>query len=228
MNNKDTEGLFMKCPNCGASYVYLVDKIASGGFFQCQNCAKWLRVLSQPEQGSVPVVSIALEKEAAAHERRSRPKQDFRIRRDLPTMFMHGLLFSLIMVALLWIWVYIIELGTLLGGLIGFYVGIIVTCIGIVGVVGYTDIFLAQNFWDIYCKKPWRSIMGHGAIMSVLVLLGALPAIIAPILLADLSLEVYAVIETSLIVLYWGTVGAIGRSVAYLFVIDKDNQSRGV
>lgn len=228
MNNKDTEGLYVKCPNCGASYVYLVDKIASGGFFQCQNCAKWLRVLSQPEQGSVPVVSIALEKEAAAHERRSRPKQDFRIGRDLPTMFMHGLLFLLVMLALIWIWAYIIQLGTLLGGVIGFYAGIIVTCMGIVGVVGYTDIFLAQNFWDIYCKKSWRGIMGHGAIMSVLVLLGALPATIAPILLAHLSLEVYAVIETSLIVLYWGTVGAIGRSVAYLFVIDKDHQSGGV
>ncbi|RDE14229.1 MAG: hypothetical protein C4K49_07840 [Candidatus Thorarchaeota archaeon] len=225
MNTNDARGLLVKCPNCGASYIYLPEKIAEGGFFQCQNCAKWLHAQYMSEQDRFPVVSLAVEKEAAAHERRSHPKKDFQIRRDIPTMFLHGLLFSLIMVGLLWIWFYIIEIGTFIGGSVGFYVGFAVSCAGIVGVVGYTDTILVQLFWDVYCEKSWRSIIGHGVIMSVLVVLGALPAIITWILFPHQPWETFAIIETILIVLLWGTIGIIGRSVAYLFAIDRRSQS---
>jgi len=226
LNNKDTEGLYVKCPNCGASYVYLVDKIASGGFFQCQNCAKWLSIPPQPERDRGAMASVAEAKEAAAHVRRSRPMEDFHIKRDLPTMFYHGLYFSLTILASFWIWIYVNWYATLLGGPIGYYVGIAIISFGVVEVVGYMNVFLVQNLWDVYCRRNWMSVLGHGAIMSALLLTALFPATYVLPLLASQPTDVYIPVAVAMIVLYWIMIGAIGRSVAYLFTVDKGESGR--
>jgi predicted Zn finger-like uncharacterized protein len=221
MNTSDKGGFFVRCPNCGASYLYSPDKIADDGTVQCQNCLVWLSVPSKLEQDRGAVVSISAAKEAAARVRTSRPIRDLHLKRDLPTALYHGLYLSLTVLASFWLWIYVNYSATLLGGLIGSYVGIAVISFGIVEVVGYTNVFLTQNLWDVYCRKDWLSVFSHGAIMSLLLLAALFPATyILPVVSAQSS-DIYVPAVAGMIVLYWIAIGLIGRFVAYLFTVDK-------
>lgn len=221
MDSSNKDGQVAKCPNCGATYFYLTQKIEADGTVQCHNCAMWLSVPSKPEQDKGAVVSIAFAKEAAAHVRITRPIRDFSIKRDLPTALYHGLYFTLAILASFWMWIYVNYFATLSGSPIGFYVGIVIMSFGIVEVVGYMNVFLVQNLWDVYCRRDWTHVFSHGAVLSLLLLAILYPATFILPVLSTQSVDVYAAAIAGMVLLYWVAIGLIGRFVAYLFVVDK-------
>jgi predicted Zn finger-like uncharacterized protein len=218
MESYDNNHTLVRCPSCGAAYTYDRGKIASDGTVQCQNCSKWLSVPSNLEQDRGKAVTIADEKEAAARIRVSRPLRGFKIKRDVPTAFYHGLFLSLTIIASFWIWIYVNYFANLLGGVSGSYAGYAIILFGIVVVVGYMNVFLAQNLWEVYCRRDWGAVLAHGGIVTLLLLAVLYPATyILPILNAQ-SVNVYVPVVGMLIVLYWIGMGLIGRLVAHLFV----------
>ncbi len=54
----------LKCPNCGANYVYSAEKIDDEGFVECQNCAKQMFVRMSDEGA----VATSAEKDPMAIE----------------------------------------------------------------------------------------------------------------------------------------------------------------
>ncbi len=221
MEQYDREGQSVTCPSCGATYFYHRNKIAADGTVQCQNCGKWLSVPSKLEQDRGSAVTISAEKEAAARIRKSRPIRDFHIRRDVPTALYHGLYLSFAVVASFWMWIYVNYFGRLFGGMTGTYVGYAIILFGIVEVVGYMNVFLVQNLWEVYCRRDWGAVLCHGGIVSLLLLAAIYPATyIVPILNVQ-SIDVYVPVVGSMVLLYWVGIGLVGRFVAYLFLADK-------
>lgn len=88
--------------------------------------------------------------------------------------FLHGILFSVLMLVLGFVWAIIFVILVVAGFLIGFIIGIIVLFI----IMGGLNNFLTDKIWCIRVKSGWKSLLGHGFILFIVLVVADIPAII--------------------------------------------------
>lgn len=88
--------------------------------------------------------------------------------------FLHGILFSVIFFVLAFFWALIFAVLVVLGLFIGFIIGFVVLFF----IIGGLNSFLTDILWDISIKTEWKSLLGHGFVMFILLIIVGIPAVV--------------------------------------------------
>lgn len=104
-------------------------------------------------------------------------------RRNTLKYFLHGILFSIIMLVLAFVWTLIFVLLIAVGLFIGLIIGVIVLFL----ILGGLNSFLADLIWDISTKTEWMSLLGHGFILFITLIIAHIPAMIINLIAPGLA-----------------------------------------
>lgn len=118
--------------------------------------------------------------------------------------FLHGILFSILFVVLGVLWIAILMVLILVGLFIGLIIGLVIFLF----IVGGLNSFLTNIIWPISVKTDWKSLLGHGFILSMLLILVNLPSIFINAFLPSLPTT------AALFIFYAFIDGFIGKNVA--------------
>lgn len=88
--------------------------------------------------------------------------------------FLHGILFSGLMLVLAFVWAILFVVLVVAGFIIGLIIGILVLFI----IIGGLNNFLTDAIWGIRIKSGWKSLLGHGFILFIVLIVAHIPAII--------------------------------------------------
>lgn len=88
--------------------------------------------------------------------------------------FLHGLSFSIILSFLTIVWALVLVVLILTGFIIGLIIGLIIFFF----IMGGLNSLLTSLIWSISIKTKWTSLLGHGFVLFILLILVGIPAII--------------------------------------------------
>lgn len=114
--------------------------------------------------------------------------------RNVSKYFLHGILFSVIYLALAFVWVFIIfGLLVVVGASIGFIFGFIqllhacMLTIVFLFISGGLNSILTVRIWGITTKTDWMSLLGHGFVLFIALIIAHIPAIVINLVAPDLT-----------------------------------------
>jgi hypothetical protein len=125
----------------------------------------------------------------------------------LKKYFMHGLVFSLLLLVLVIVWAFLVAFLVA----IGFIVGLIIGFILLFFVVGGLNAVLTQSIWEVYEKQDWKSLLGHGIVLFIALILVHAPFLVVLYLYPSLIAEVF------LFLVYCFIDGYVARHVGFAF-----------
>ncbi len=102
------------------------------------------------------------------------PQEQQPQKNPLPKYFLHGFLFSLLTIILGFVGMFFLLALTIAGLFIGFIIGILLILLA----VGVLNTTLTSLLWDIPIKMGIVSLLGHGFVLLLALLLVHIPAII--------------------------------------------------
>jgi hypothetical protein len=116
--------------------------------------------------------------------------------RNVSKYFLHGILFSVVFLVLALVWAFIFGLLVVVGAFIGFIIGFIVLLFILSGL----NSILTVQIWGIPTKTAWMSLLGHGFVLLIALVIVHIPAIAINLVVPDLattivSFIVYAFID---------------------------------
>ncbi len=118
--------------------------------------------------------------------------------------FIHGFAFSIIFIGLVFIWAVIFALLVVLGSIIGFILGFVVLFF----FLGGLNSFLTDLIWSISIKTAWKSLLGHGFLLFILLIIVHIPATVIAFIVPGLATTIALFIFNAFID------GFIAKSVA--------------
>jgi hypothetical protein len=130
--------------------------------------------------------------------------------------FVHGLSFSLIMlilgIGLAFLLVFLVVAGFILGLIVGFLL-LLVIYAGI-------NAFLMDRIWHVLIKTDWKSLLAHGLILMIVLLLASIPSLVINFLMPNVI--VYIV----MLVIYCPIDGYIAKNIAQEYVVEDIENTR--
>jgi hypothetical protein len=106
--------------------------------------------------------------------------------KELSKYFIHGFAFSAIMVVLLITWVFIFVFLIVLGSFIGIVIGFVLFFFILGGLNG----FLTKNIWSISVKTGWMSLLGHGFVLFIFLIIAHIPSMFIYLTFPSLTWEI--------------------------------------
>lgn len=94
--------------------------------------------------------------------------------RNLLKYFLHGIAFSFILIVLVIFWSVILAILVALGYIIGLIIGLIV----LFYLLGGINVYLTGAIWGIQVKEDWKSLLRHGIVLSMALIIVHIPAVI--------------------------------------------------
>ncbi len=94
--------------------------------------------------------------------------------RLLGKYFVHGALFSILGLALSFVWVAILIVLVMLGFIIGLLIGFV----ALFFIIGWLNSMLTSFIWHMSIKTDWKSILVHGLVLSIVFIIIHIPSII--------------------------------------------------
>lgn len=88
--------------------------------------------------------------------------------------FGHGFLFAVLYLVLLFVWAVALLFLVVAGFLIGLLLGLVLLFF----IVGGLNTLLTEEIWDIPVRSGWQSILGHGFLLFIVLLIASVPNII--------------------------------------------------
>ena len=116
-------------------------------------------------------------------------------RKSLLRYFLHGLAFSIIFLVLEFVWAIIFAILIEVGLIIGFIIGLILLFL----IIGGLNSFLTDLIWSIPIKTGWKSLLGHGFILFIALILVHIPAIAVDFIVPNLATTIVLFIIYALI-----------------------------
>jgi len=124
--------------------------------------------------------------------------------KNLLKYFLHGLAFSVIMFLLSFVWAVILVILVVTGLLIGLIIGFIVLFF----IMGGLNSFLTDLIWSIPIKTKWTSLLGHGFVLFIVLIIVGIPSIIISFVAPNLAIAIV------LFIAYAFIDGFVAKSVA--------------
>jgi hypothetical protein len=121
--------------------------------------------------------------------------------------FIHGVAFSIIMLALVFVWVFITVFLVVIGSVIGLLIGFVVYLFILSGL----NSFLVNLIWSISIKTAWKSLLGHGFVLFILLIIVHIPAIIINLVVPSLAATIVLFVVNAFID------GFVAKNVASLW-----------
>lgn len=147
---------------------------------------------------------------------------------DLPKYFLHGIIyaivtavagtivgsiggvFSMILVPIT------LAAGQLVGWILAIVLLILLLAFSLL-VIGIINTYLSVTFWKVSSPMNWKSLIGHGGVLVLLLFLFGLPALLLDFLLIGLDPFILILILVPRVVIYSIIYGYTGRFVALGF-----------
>lgn len=85
--------------------------------------------------------------------------------------FLHGILFSSLYFVLWIVWEVLFVILTFVSLVIGFIIGLFVLCL----LIGFLNSILTELIWDISIKSDWQSLLAHGFVLLIVLLIASIP-----------------------------------------------------
>lgn len=104
----------------------------------------------------------------------------------LPRYFLHGLLFSLISIILIFVWVFLAVALVFIGSILGLIIGIVLLFF----IFGGINTYLMQGIWGISTKSNLLSLFTHGLALFLVLLLVSIPSLIVNLLSPNIAVSV--------------------------------------
>jgi uncharacterized membrane protein YesL len=124
---------------------------------------------------------------------------------------LHGLAFSLIMfimgVGLAFLLVFLVAIGFILGLIVGFLL-VLVVYAGI-------NVFLMDRIWHVPIKTDWKSLLAHGLILIIVILLASIPSLVINFLMPNIAVYIITLI------IYCPIDGYIAKNIAQEWVDEE-------
>ena len=128
--------------------------------------------------------------------------------RTLAKYFVHGFLYSLINLVLVFLWVFLAVILVMLGFIIGLLIGIALLLL----IIGFVNGFLGDFLWSIERGEGFLNTLFHGLVLGILLLLAGLATYTLPTLVfPGLATQAATFIIATFVD------GAIGKQVASWF-----------
>jgi len=115
--------------------------------------------------------------------------------RNISKYFLHGILFSVLYLAMLFVWAFLFGLLIVVGAFIGFIIGFIVLFF----ILGGLNSILASIIWSISTRTAWTSLLGHGFILFIALIIAHIPAIVINLVVPDLTTTIVLFIVNAFI-----------------------------
>jgi len=100
--------------------------------------------------------------------------------------FLHGILFSIIFLVLVFVWALILVALVVIGLFLGLIIGLIILFF----FIGGLNSFLTEFIWSIPIKTRWTSLLGHGFVLCIALILAHIPAMIISVVVPGLATTV--------------------------------------
>jgi|YelNatPaOPRAMG01_1025707.scaffolds.fasta_scaffold03275_14 hypothetical protein len=92
----------------------------------------------------------------------------------IPKYFLHGILFSILFLGLAFFWALILAALVAIGLFIGLIIGLLVLFL----IIGGLNVALTDFVWQIPIKSDWKSLLAHGFVLFMALLVVSVPSII--------------------------------------------------
>lgn len=117
---------------------------------------------------------------------KEKPAAEQGIWKVLAKYFVHGLSFSLIMTVLVFVWVFFLAVLIVMGSFIGLIIGLIV----LLFIIGGLNSFLTETIWSIYTRTHWMSLLGHGFVLFIALIVAHIPTIIVGLMAPSIPVAI--------------------------------------
>jgi hypothetical protein len=104
----------------------------------------------------------------------------------LPRYFLHGLLFSLILIILIFVWAFLAVVLVFIGSILGLIIGIVLLFF----IFGGINTYLMQGIWGISIKSNMLSLFTHGLALFLVLLLVSIPSLIVSLLAPNIAVSI--------------------------------------
>jgi multiple sugar transport system permease protein len=121
----------------------------------------------------------------------------------LPRYFAHGLLFSVINLLLTLAWTVLLAGLVIFGAIIGLIIGVLILFL----IEGVINSFLMGRIWNLSVKTHWTSLLIHGLVLFVALLIVSIPSFIISFYIPSLS------VTAMLSVLYCFVDGYVAKTI---------------
>jgi hypothetical protein len=121
--------------------------------------------------------------------------------------FLHGIAFSLLLALLVFLWAFVAGFLVVAGYVIGLIIGIVLLFF----IVGGLNIVLTEIIWDVPIRENWQSILGHGLLLSIILVLAGIPSLLVSLYYPSLTVTII------LFIVYAFVDGYIARWIAAIW-----------
>jgi len=137
--------------------------------------------------------------------------EEDRVSYSLPSQvgkyFLHGIAFSLLLTLLVFLWAFVAGFLVVAGYVIGLIIGIVLLFF----IVGGLNIVLTEIIWDVPIRENWQSILGHGLLLSIILVLAGIPSLLVSLYYPSLTVTII------LFIVYAFIDGFIARWIAAIW-----------
>jgi len=132
--------------------------------------------------------------------------------------FIHGIMFSILILALMLMW----AVAFVVLVIIGLFIGLIIGLLLLFFIVGGLNVFLTKTIWSVSIKSDWKNLLLHGLILIVLLFLAEIPGAIISYNMPDITVTVAVLVVNSFIY------GLIAKRVANFWKEERKEISEQV
>ena len=123
----------------------------------------------------------------------------------LARLFLHGTAFSVLLMIAGIAWIVLTAFLILVGFIIGLILGIIVLFF----IMGGLNSFLTEHIWRVSIKRGWKSVLGHGLLLLIVLAIARIPLLVISLVIPSL------VTTTVFFIVYCFIDGLLARRVAF-------------
>jgi hypothetical protein len=125
----------------------------------------------------------------------------------LAKYFLHGIAYSFLLLILGLVWIFIMAFLTLTFSIVGLLLAFVLLFF----IMGGLNTFLAETIWHVSMKENWKSILAHGLVLFITVLLVGMPSLIIGFAVPSWITSV------ALFIIYCFIDGFVAMRVAYIW-----------
>jgi hypothetical protein len=93
---------------------------------------------------------------------------------DVKKYFLHGLVFSILMFAIIIGWIFVLAFLIVIGSIIGLILGLVM----LVFLIGWLNVKLTRIFWHFEAGSEWTELMLHGVALLLALLMVSIPQLL--------------------------------------------------
>lgn len=223
MNTESSFRTKIKCPNCGAVYAYSDKKLESDASLHCQNCGRRLEIDKETLE-DFPKVATSDEPEVYIPWNERHDTDEEHPWQDIPRLLLHGFAFWVVFGPASLIWIPLIAISLLVGGILGLILILLAQLI----FAGAINLGLARYLWEIHCKDDWKNLLAHGFLLLFVLDAIMLITFVVNITAIQINEALFILLQLLQLIVYAPIYGIAGQWIALQFEIKTEDRSQQI